>query len=80
MMLREQVQAIFREVMEDEELILHDTLTAKDVANWNSLNHINLILRLEEEFGLQFNAEEIAKLANVGEFFDLLREYGVSEK
>jgi acyl carrier protein len=76
-MLRERIQSIFREVFDDENLILRDDLSAKDVANWNSLNHINLILRVEEEFGLQFQAEEIAKLANVGEFLELLRSYGV---
>ena len=43
-----------------------DTLSSKDVEGWNSINHLTLVMSLEEEFGVQFSPEEIVELDNVG--------------
>ena len=59
--------AIFRDVFDDESLVLRDDLTAEDVENWDSLTHINLIVAIEKEFRIRFTTAEVSGLKNVGE-------------
>ena len=58
---------IFRDVFDDESLVLRDDLTAEDVENWDSLTHINLIVAIEKEFRIRFTTAEVSGLKNVGE-------------
>lgn len=63
---------IFQDVFDDDEIQIEDSTSAKDIDTWNSLNHINLVLGAEQEFEVKFKTTEIARLANVGEFVDLI--------
>ena len=63
---------IFRTILEKPGLELVDTLTAPQVPGWDSFNHVNLVMEVEEQFGVRFSTEEIASLANVGEFKKLI--------
>ena len=65
---------IFRSLFGVPELTLRDDLTAEDVPGWDSLNHVNLIIQIEEELGIRFRNDEVARLANVGELRQLIRE------
>ncbi len=68
----EQLTGVFHNVFDDEKIVLHDALTAKDVKDWDSLNHINLIVAVEMKFGIKLKTAEIARLANVGQFIDVI--------
>lgn len=59
---------IFRTLFNDPSLTLRDELTAPDVPGWDSFNHINLVMQIEEDFQLRFTTNEIVSLKNVGEF------------
>ena len=63
---------IFRDVFDDDELVVTPELTAADVEEWDSLNHIRLVLSIEKSFGFKFSAAEVGSLKNVGEFVDLI--------
>ncbi len=43
---------------------ISDNASLHEIEAWDSLRHINLILALEEEFGIHFEEEEIATLVN----------------
>jgi acyl carrier protein len=64
--------AVFHEIFDDDSIVLRDLMTAKDLEEWDSLNHITLVLAIEKEFGIRFNTAEVGTLANVGEMIDLL--------
>lgn len=64
---------IFREVFDDDDLVVKPELTAEDVEEWDSLNHIRLVLSIEKGFGLRFSAAEVGNLSNVGEFVELIQ-------
>jgi acyl carrier protein len=64
---------VFRDVFDDDELVINDAMTAEDVEGWDSLNHIRLIVSIERAFALKFSASETGKLKNVGEFVELIR-------
>ena len=63
---------IFYEIFDDESIILSNEMTAKDLEEWDSLNHITLVLAVEKEFGVLLNAAEVGTLENVGQMLDLL--------
>ena len=68
----EKMNEIFRNVFDDEDIVLHDETNAEDIDDWDSLEQINLIVAIENEFEMVFDMNEIADLANVGEMVDLI--------
>jgi acyl carrier protein len=65
--------AVFREVFDDDELVLKPELTADDVDGWDSLSHIRLILSVQKKFGVKFSPVEMNRLKNVGDLIALTR-------
>jgi acyl carrier protein len=58
---------IFRKVFSDERLILKAELTARDVAGWDSFRQIDIILTVEEDFGVKFHPRELDALQSIGD-------------
>ncbi len=56
---------------------LVDTLCMDNVANWNSLTHIELIVGLEEMFGIQFTQDDVVEMTSVGAIRAVLRRHGL---
>ena len=68
----EQLNEVFRDVFDDESITVTDETTADDIEDWDSLEHINLIAAVEQQFGVRFNMGQIVTLKNVGEMADLI--------
>ncbi len=68
----EKVTEIFRDVFDDEELVILDSTNSDDIEDWDSLEHISLIVSMEKEFNMKFDIKEVNKLENVGEMIDLI--------
>ena len=66
------VQDIFRDVFDDDTLIIVDSTNSDDIEDWDSLEHISLVVSMEKEFNMKFDIKEVGKLANVGEMVDLI--------
>ena len=64
------VQDIFRDVLDDEEIVLTDATTADDIDEWDSLSHIQLIVAVEKAFKVKFTSKEILSWKNIGELVD----------
>jgi acyl carrier protein len=73
MSFNEKILAVFREVFDDDKLEIYDEMQAKDVAGWDSLAHINLIMAIEEAFNIKFKTREVMGFQNVGEMLHCLR-------
>lgn len=66
---------IFREVFDDESINIRDDMTSKDIEEWDSLRHIDLIFALEKEFDIVFSTGEAGSaLNNVGELRRLIEK------
>lgn len=50
--ITEKLQEIFRDVFDDDTIVLFDEMTSNDVEDWDSLSHINLINDIEAQFGI----------------------------
>ena len=66
------VTEIFRDVFDDDTLVIEDSTNSSDIEDWDSLEHIALVVSMEKEFDLKFDLKEVNKLANVGEMVDLI--------
>ncbi len=75
-MTREEVfeglNEVFQDVFDDESIIVTDETTSADIEDWDSLEHINLIVAVEEKFGMKFNMGEVTSMKNVGEMADII--------
>lgn len=67
-----EVENIFRDILDEESLHLTRETTANDVDGWDSLTHIQLIVAIEKHFKVKFSSKEILSWKNVGELLDSL--------
>jgi acyl carrier protein len=65
---------IFRNFFDDQSIVLTDKTTADDIEDWDSLEHISLIAKIEKEFGMRFKMSQVTKMKNVGEMADIIAE------
>ncbi|KUR75718.1 acyl carrier protein [Novosphingobium sp. FSW06-99] len=65
--IKHQLTDIFRDVFNDPTLEITDEMTADDVDGWDSLTHINMILGVEQGFGIRFSIKDVRAMRNVGE-------------
>jgi acyl carrier protein len=64
------VTTVFRDVLDNDRLVLEDRTTADDVAGWDSLTHIYLVVGVEKRFHIRFGSREIRSWNNIGEMLD----------
>ena len=68
----EELTDILRDVFDNPNVVATPELSAKDVPEWDSFNHINVVLAAEMRFGVKFRTSEIEGLRNVGDFVALI--------
>ena len=66
------LQKIFNDIFTEKKVIVNKNLSANQVDEWDSLNHINLIVAIENEFKFKFTLEEIQSLKTVGDTIKLI--------
>lgn len=72
--IHENVQEIFRDVFDEEDLVITDDTSAEDIEDWDSLAQVRLTVAIEKMFGIKFNFGELTALHNVGEMLELIGE------
>jgi acyl carrier protein len=63
---------IFRDLFDDPTIVLTPETTANDIEEWDSMNHITLVVEAEQRFGIRFQTAELEKLKDIGEFVDVI--------
>lgn len=66
------LERVFKDIFDDEDITIKDNTTSSDIDGWDSLEHINLIVAIEKEFGIKFNMSEVTSMHNVGEMVDII--------
>ncbi len=70
----EKLDEVFQDVFDDEEIHVSAETTANDIEDWDSLEHINLVVAVEAAFGIKFNMNEVVSFQNVGEMVDVIEQ------
>ena len=70
---------VFRQVFEDPRLVISRATTTKEIKGWDSFRYLNLIVAVEEEFGVTFTTWELGAFSSVGEIAEILAKKGVSD-
>ena len=70
--LMDKLTEIFREVMDNDEIVLNDETTSEDIEEWDSLSHIELIDVIGKELGVKIASMEFRGWENVGEMVESL--------
>ena len=74
----EKVEGLLAEVLEIPAVAITDDLAMEDVDVWDSLKHMELVVSLEQNFGIQLSFDDIVAMQSVGEIKRVLRERIVS--
>ncbi|WP_337996673.1 acyl carrier protein [Oleispirillum naphthae] len=74
----EKLLGVFRVTFGKPDLDLRPSLSAADVDNWDSFNHINLIIAIEEAFGVRLKTREVNSMKNVGDLVGILNGKGAA--
>jgi acyl carrier protein len=69
-----QVGEVFRAVLSDPKLVVGRETTAKEVPEWDSLTHVELIVAIEKRFKVKFTAREVRRFQNVGEMCETIAQ------
>ena len=67
-----QLNSVFREVFDDDSIVVTPATTAHDIEDWDSLNHITLISAVEDAFGVRFTMGEVSSMKDVGEMVEII--------
>ena len=70
------LNVIFRDVFDDDSIVINDRTTSNDIEEWDSIEHINLIGAVEDEFSMRFKMKEVSGMKDVGEMVDIICERG----
>jgi acyl carrier protein len=68
----ERLQGVFRDVFDDDAIVLRPNTTAADIPGWDSLNQIKIIISCERALGIRLKPREINALENVDDMVDHL--------
>ncbi len=71
--IKEKVSNVLTTILEHSNFEMSDELTAKDVDGWDSLSHMMIITKIEEEFDIRFKLRELNKLKNMGALVSLIQ-------
>ncbi|MFZ1236740.1 MAG: acyl carrier protein [Prevotella sp.] len=66
------LNTIFKEVLHRNDIVLNEQMSAKDIAEWDSLSHMIIISNIEKEWNIHFKIREIIKMRNVGDMVDTI--------
>lgn len=73
--MEQRVLDVLRRVLKDSSI--DETCSQKNCKAWDSMNHLNLVVELEMEFGVSLEPEEIARMVDYAAVCEILKTKGV---
>lgn len=64
---------VFREVFDNDSLNITENTLRNEIEEWDSVEHIKLILTVENEFGIRLSTDEVSAIKSVGDFLTVIK-------
>ena len=71
--MEEKLIKIIQDIFGNPNLKINENTIATDVDGWDSFNHMNLVMAIEDQFSISFTTKEIGQMARVGDLFSLVK-------
>jgi len=71
----EKIQPIFRDIFDDETIMVTETTTAADVEDWDSFAQMQIVMGIEQMFGIKFSTDEVTGFKNVGDVVRIIEKH-----
>lgn len=75
MSILEKIQPIFRDIFDDDELSVTETTVAADVEDWDSFAQMQIVMGIEDMFGIRFSTDEVTEFQNVGDVIKAIENH-----
>lgn len=72
--MKERVLKIISQIFNVPVEEIPDAASFEDIPNWDSANHLNFIMAVEQEFGVRFSEEQIVEMLNIDLILLTLKE------
>lgn len=70
----EKLQDVYRDILDDDSIVLTEETTADDIEAWDSLTHVQIVAEIQDVFGVNFSAKEMLLWESVGDIVDALEK------
>ena len=65
-------RTLLEEVLDQSGIAIVPETTAKDIEGWDSLNHVRLLVRIEQRYSIDLPLGDIEEANNVGELLTIV--------
>ena len=72
----EKLNEILRDIFDDDEIVVTPETNSDSIEDWDSLEHINLVVAIEKAFQMKFSMDEVTGMKVVGEMVEIIRQRG----
>lgn len=72
--MKTKVKEILATILEIDISDINDTFSQNSCSSWDSLNHLNLIIALEETFEVSFDPEQISLMIDIDKIIDQINK------
>ncbi len=73
--LENRLNDVYKNVFQNNCENYNDDWTAADIESWDSMNHLNLIMSLNEEFNISIEFEDMIAIEKIGDIRVILEKY-----
>lgn len=71
----EKIQPIFKDIFDDDELVVVAETTAADVEDWDSFAQMQIVMGIEAMFSIEFSTDEVTEFKNVGDVVKTIKKH-----
>jgi acyl carrier protein len=72
--MMDQLATVFQDVFDDPALTIVPDTCPDHIPDWDSVAQLNLVLAIEDSFGIQLQTEDVASLHSAGDFLTAIRK------
>ena len=73
--MEEKINNILVDILKVQKDITSEDLTMNDVNNWDSLTHMNRIVAIEDEYGIEISGDDIAEMISFSSIKKTVAKY-----